>query len=367
MQQQREKKGTASSDFAVSPVERVRARIPPSPIRPNARVGPMAGAHTPSLLSSRRACSGSGRGAPQVAPPIGAARASNLASLSAARAAAAAAHAPAQPRRRPPSPANPFLAATNPAIIPPLGLGIQDLPSHLAIILDGNRRWARGRGLPDRDGYTAGVSALTTAVAACLAWGIPALTVYGFSAENWARGVGSTVGVLGVAAAAARAHAPDLADAGVRLRFIPRGLTRPRPLVDALRAAEAVTDAGSDSRAAPALHLTVALSYSARADLGNAAAAIAADAAAGCLDPASVTADTLAARLSTAAVLPPHLANPDLIIRTGGERRLSNFLLFEAAYAELAFIDTLWPDVGVRELEDVMRDFVGRERRYGRE
>ena len=258
---------------------------------------------------------------------------------------------------RPPTP--------HPSIPPLAGVPATSLPRHLALILDGNRRWARARGLPDRAGHAAGVVALTTAVQACLAWGIPALTVYGFSVENWGR-----TGVLGVAAAAARAHAPALAAAGVRLRFIPRGLTRPRPLVAALRDAEAVTDAAllDAGRAEdPALRLTVALSYSSRSDLGSAAAGIAADAAAGRLDPATVDASTLASRLSTAAVLPPDLQSPDLIIRTGGERRLSNFLLFEAAYAELSFLDEWWPDVGVQELGDALRDYAGRERRFGRD
>jgi len=250
------------------------------------------------------------------------------------------------------------------------GVPPTSLPRHLALILDGNRRWARARGLPDRAGHAAGVAALTNAVAACLAWGVPALTVYGFSVENWGRGAGPAVGVLGVAAAAARAHAPALAAAGVRLRFIPRGLTRPRPLAEALREAERVTDAAlaKAGRAdAPALYLSVALSYSSRADMGAAAASLASDVAAGRLDPAAVDADALAARLSTAAVLPPALQFPDLILRTGGERRLSNFLLFEAAYAELAFLDELWPDVGVEALGAALRDFAGRERRFGRD
>jgi undecaprenyl diphosphate synthase len=237
-------------------------------------------------------------------------------------------------------------------------------PRHLAVIMDGNRRWARARGLPDRAGHTAGVDALQTAVAACLDWGIPALTVFGWSTENWGRGAGAAAGVLGVARAAAAAHAPALANAGVRLRFMPPGLTRPRSLVAALRTAEAATDAALGGRP-PALHLTVALGYGARADLGAAAAAIAADVAAGRLDPSTVTAKTLAARLSTAAVLPADLADPDLVIRTASERRLSNFLLFESAYAELAFLDELWPDVGVEALAGCVRDFAGRSRRFG--
>ena len=292
---------------------------------------------------------------------------SDLAARAAAPPAQAPVATPAPRRGGPPPLTSPVLAAAQ-AIPPLVGIPPAALPAHLAVILDGNRRWARAQGQADRAGYEAGVAALATTVSACLAWGIPALSVYGFSLENWGRGVAPAVGVLGGAAAAARAHAPALGAAGVRLRFIPRGLTRPRPLVDALRAAEAVTDAGlgGEGGAPPALHLTVALSYSARADLGSAAASIAADAAAGRLDPASITADTLGDRLSTAAVLPPGLACPDLILRTGGERRLSNFLLFEAAYAELAFLDALWPDVGVADLEGVLRDFAGRERRYGR-
>lgn len=256
----------------------------------------------------------------------------------------------------------PALLAAPP--IPRLDLPSTSLPRHVAIILDGNRRWARARGLPERAGHAAGVGALRTVVAACVAWGIPALTVFGFSTENYRRGGAGAASVLSVARSAALTHAPALADAGVRLRFIPPSLARPRSLVAALRAGEALTDAALGG-GTPALHLTVALSYGGRADIGAAAAAIAADAAAGKLDPGAVTAETVAARLSTATVLPADLANPDLIIRSAGERRLSNFLLFEAAYAELAFTDVLWPDFGVRELEGVLREFAGRRRRFG--
>ena len=261
------------------------------------------------------------------------------------------------------------------------------LPRHVGIILDGNTRWARRRGLPPRAGHAAGALALSRAVACCLDWGVERLTVFAFSSENWKRPRSHVASVLAVARRAARELSPALAASGVRVRFVGDRSSLPGSLVEACEAAEAATaaatatswnddggerddegeeDGDGDKRG---LLLTVALAYGARADAAAAARALAAACVAGELDPGSIDERTFASALSTAVATAgddPSLGDDvDLLIRTAGEKRLSNFLLLESAYAELVFLEELWPDVGAEELRGAVREFMQRERRFG--
>ena len=241
---------------------------------------------------------------------------------------------------------------------PPDGLRPEQLPRHVAIIMDGNSRYASARGWPASAGHAAGVAALRDTVKAAARFGVRALTVYAFSEENWARGRAEVDFLMGLFSRALRDELPALLDASVRLRFV-GGLARlPPALREEAARAEAATSGGGG------LLLTVALSYSAQADIAAAARALAEDAAAGRLDPADVTPALLASRLSTAATL-REAGPPDLCIRTSGEQRLSNFLLFEMAYAELVFESALWPEFGAAHLEAALRRYAASERRYG--
>ena len=254
----------------------------------------------------------------------------------------------------------------------------------MGIILDGNTRWARARGLPPRAGHAAGALALSRAVACCRAWGVERLSVFAFSSENGRRPRAHVASVLAVARRAAREISPALAASGVRVRFVGDRGALPRSLVEACEAAEAATanvrgggggeggtrDGGDDEKG---LLLTVALAYGARADAAAAARALAAACVAGELDPESIDERTFASALSTASDAdaaeadsdPSSLGDVDLLIRTAGEKRLSNFLLLESAYAELVFLEALWPDVGAEELRGAVREFMSRERRFG--
>ena len=263
----------------------------------------------------------------------------------------------------------------------------------MGIILDGNTRWARRQGLPSRAGHAAGALALSRAVECCRAWGVERLTVFAFSSENWTRPRAHVASVLAVARRAARELSPALAASGVTVRFVGDRSSLPRSLVEACEAAEAATATASrnddggghedeEEGRTKGLLLTVALASGARADAAAAARARAAACVAGELDPASIDERTFASALSTAVVAgggsgggggsgaasdaaAAALGDVDLLIRTAGERRLSNFLLLESAYAELVFLDELWPDVGAEELRGAVREFMRRERRFG--
>lgn len=259
------------------------------------------------------------------------------------------------------------------------------LPRHVGIILDGNTRWARRRGLPARAGHAAGALALARAVACCRAWGVGRLTVFAFSSENWRRPRAHVASVLAVARRAARELSPALAEAGVRVRFVGDRGSLPKSLVEACEAAEAATASREEEggEKEKGMLLTVALAYGARADAAAAARVLAAACIAGELDPESIDERTFASALSTAsggggggnddddgggggaAGGGDDDDDVDLLIRTAGERRLSNFLLLESAYAELVFLEELWPDVGAEELRGAVREFMSRERRFG--
>jgi len=228
-------------------------------------------------------------------------------------------------------------------------------PQHVAIIMDGNRRWARSRGLPPLEGHRRGIEALDRAIDAALAEGVTMLTVYAFSEENWSRPGVEVHGLFGLAERFACDKAAALAARGVRVRTLGRRDRLPRALLDALRALEERTAGGT------ALQLSIAIDYAARTELRDVCRSLAADVAAGRLAPDDIDEDAIASRLWTAG-----LPDPDLVVRTGGELRLSNFLLYQSAYAELWATPEPWPDFDATTLARALGAFAARERRFGR-
>ena len=232
-------------------------------------------------------------------------------------------------------------------------------PRHLAIIMDGNARWAEHRRLSVNVGHERGVDALRAVVRCCGAWGVPALTVYAFSHENWKRGRDEVDHLMALLERTLVAELPDLAREGVRVTVMGDVGMLTQNLRDAVRRAEDAT------RGNAKLRLNVALSYSARRDIVAAARGLAAEVAAGHLDAEDITERVISERLSS-RVLPADVREPDLLIRTSGEQRLSNFMLWEAAYAELYFAEELWPDFTEASLRDALRSYAKRQRRFGR-
>lgn len=228
------------------------------------------------------------------------------------------------------------------------------VPAHVAIIMDGNGRWAESRGLPRAAGHRAGAVAIEEAIAASIETGVRYLTLYSFSTENWSRSRDEVRTLMGLFVEVLRSKMNDLMDWGVRVRVIGR-LDEMSPRVsNAFRKAMDKT-AGNDR-----LDLVIALNYGGRAEITDAAARIAREVAAGTLDPASVDEAAVASRLYTAGI-----PDPDLLIRTSGEQRVSNFLLWQIAYAEILLTDTLWPDFGRDDMLAAIVDFQGRDRRFG--
>lgn len=223
-------------------------------------------------------------------------------------------------------------------------------PLHVAMIMDGNGRWATNRGLPRLVGHRKGAEAVRAVVAACPDLGITHLTLYAFSTENWKRSTAEVLGLMSIFARYIRSEAEKLAEVGVRLRFI-GDRTRLEPKLQKLMA-------GIEARTAQgrALHLTVAINYGGRDEITRAMRSIA---AAG-IAPQDITEAVIAQHLDTA-----DLPDPDLVIRTSGETRTSNFLPWQAAYAEYAFTPTLWPDFARAELAQILTAFKSRERRFG--
>jgi undecaprenyl diphosphate synthase len=225
----------------------------------------------------------------------------------------------------------------------------------VAIIMDGNGRWARARHLPRTEGHRQGVHATRAAVRFCASRGVEALTLFAFSSENWRRPAGEVNTLMGLFVTALEKELPELESRNIRLRFIGERENFSDKLRSRIDEAERRT-AGNTG-----MHLVIAVSYGGRWDIVCATRRLAEQAAAGSLEPGSITAEMLDAGLSTAG-----LPEPDLFIRTGGERRLSNFLLWQLAYTELFFSDVLWPDFDAPELEAAFGFFAQRERRFGR-
>jgi undecaprenyl diphosphate synthase len=227
-------------------------------------------------------------------------------------------------------------------------------PRHVAIIMDGNGRWAKRRGLPRFEGHRRGVEAVRRSVAACIDLRVAYLTIFSFSTENWSRPAAEVAELMGLLRRFIRNDLADLHARNVRVRIIGQRDAVSEDIQRLLDEAEAVT------RGNTGLGLTIAFNYGARQELAIAMRAMAADIAAGRLDPARIDQFTVGRYLGTA-----DLPEPDLLIRTSGEQRLSNFLLWELAYAEFVFLPVLWPDFGKSDLEEAIQVFRGRDRRYG--
>ena len=227
-------------------------------------------------------------------------------------------------------------------------------PRHVAIIMDGNGRWAKARHLPRIMGHRKGVEAVRRTIEAAPDLGIEVLTLYAFSSENWRRPADEVSDLMGLLRHYLRTEIAELHANGVRLRFIGDTDALSADVVAMLAQAKTLTAANTR------MTLVLALNYGSHDEIIRVARALASEAAAGSLDPLAIDGATIEARLDTAG-LPP----PDLVIRTSGEQRLSNFLMWQAAYAELVFTDQLWPDFDKASLAQAVAAFGQRDRRYG--
>jgi len=227
-------------------------------------------------------------------------------------------------------------------------------PAHVAIIMDGNGRWARARGLPRAAGHRQGAEAVRRAVRGAADLGIPYLTLFGFSAENWKRPVTEVDDLMGLLRRYLKSEIAELHKNDVKLRVIGERPRLPGDIVRLIDEAERTTH--DNTR----LTVTMALSYGGRQEIVTAARRLARDAAAGRLDPEAIDEALFAAQLFTA-----DMPDPDLLIRTSGEQRLSNFLLWQTAYSELVFTERLWPDFSEADLAAAVEEFQRRDRRYG--
>jgi undecaprenyl diphosphate synthase len=227
-------------------------------------------------------------------------------------------------------------------------------PVHVAIIMDGNGRWATARGLPRIAGHRTGAEAVRRTVRAAAELGIGYLTLFGFSSENWKRPLPEIDGLMGLLRHYLRGEIAEIHRNGVRLRVIGQRARLAPDIVTLIENGEALT------RDNTGLQLTIALSYGGRDEIAAAARSLAQQVAAGTLDPEAIDEIMVGEHLLTA-----DMPDPDLVIRTSGEQRISNFLLWQTAYAEFSFTDTLWPDFAKSDLEKAVQDFHGRDRRYG--
>ncbi len=228
------------------------------------------------------------------------------------------------------------------------------LPRHIAIIMDGNGRWASRRGMPRQAGHKEGVEPVRMSIRECMRRKIGALTLFAFSSENWGRPSEEVGALMGLFVEALDREIDELHANGVRLAFIGDRQNFPVRLQARMSAAELRT-AGNT-----ALRLQIAVGYGGRWDIVHAARQLAARCAGGALRPADITADMLGAALQLG-----DLPDPDLFIRTGGEKRISNFLLWNLAYTELYFCDALWPDFDADGFGEALEFFAARQRRYG--
>ncbi|HYJ69148.1 MAG TPA: isoprenyl transferase [Nocardioidaceae bacterium] len=228
------------------------------------------------------------------------------------------------------------------------------VPKHVAIVMDGNGRWARARGLPRTAGHEAGEAALFDVVEGAIEIGVTHVSAYAFSTENWKRSPDEVRFLMGFNRDVIRRRRDEMHELGVRVRWAGRRPRLWRSVIKELEVAEELT------RDNDRLTLTMCVNYGGRAELADAAAALARDAAAGLVDPARVDQRTLRRYLDE-----PDLPDVDLFWRTSGEQRISNFMLWQAAYAELVFSDIAWPDVDRRALWAAIEEYAARSRRYG--
>ena len=226
-----------------------------------------------------------------------------------------------------------------------------DLPRHVAIIMDGNRRWARGRGASELEGHAAGVEAIREVLRHAVRRGIPVLTLYAFSRENWARTDDEVVGLFGLLEQAIRSETAELQAQGVQVRLLGRLDELPAATRASIESALAATADGGR------LVLNIAFNYAGRTELVDAVRDIVRS---------GTPADAIDEATISTALYTAGLPDPDLVIRTGGEQRLSNFLIWQSAYAELLTTETLWPDFGPGDLDGALAEFASRTRRFGR-
>ncbi len=230
-----------------------------------------------------------------------------------------------------------------------------NIPRHVAIIMDGNGRWAKARGVPRLMGHRAGRESVREAVKGCSALGVQVLTLYTFSIENWQRPAREVSALMTILRQTLRAERAELKANNVRLQVIGRPADLPAPVREEIGATQRFLESCTG------MQLNLALSYSGRAELVDAVRRIVAEARDLRLDPARIDDEFLASYLYTAG-----LPDPDLLIRTSGEMRLSNFMLWQLAYTELWITETLWPDFRRRHLFQAILEYQGRERRFGR-
>jgi len=240
------------------------------------------------------------------------------------------------------------------ADLQPPDLPADQVPRHVAIVMDGNGRWAKSRGLPRTAGHERGEAALFDVVEGALQIGVTHVSAYAFSTENWKRSPDEVRFLMGFNRDVIRRRRDEMHAMGVRVRWAGR---RPRLWRSVIRELEVAEDLTRRNRA---LTLTMCVNYGGRAELADAAAALAADAVAGKVDPAKVDARVLARYLDE-----PDLPDVDMFWRTSGEQRLSNFMLWQSAYAEMVFSEVAWPDVDRRHLWAAVEEYARRTRRYG--
>jgi undecaprenyl diphosphate synthase len=231
---------------------------------------------------------------------------------------------------------------------------VPDVPQHVAIIMDGNGRWAAARGLPRVEGHRRGVEALRKTVRAAGDMGIRCLTIFSFSSENWQRPASEVRDLMGLLRLFIRKDLAELHGNGVRVRVIGERDSLDPDIRRLLEEAEELTGANTN------LLLVVAFNYGARDEIARAVQRIAANVASGVVKPDAITEEMIGQHLDA-----PEIADPDLIIRTSGEQRLSNFLLWQAAYSELVFTPVYWPDFDRAALEAAIEEYRRRERRFG--
>ena len=234
------------------------------------------------------------------------------------------------------------------------GDGKPALPRHLAVIMDGNGRWARRRAMPRQAGHSAGIKPVRNIVEHCATVGVEVLTLFAFSSENWRRPREEVRGLMSLFVDTLNREVAELHENGIRLRFVGDLTSLSPALQEAIKAAEART---RDNRR---MTLVLAVAYGGRWDLTQGAKQLAADVAAGALDPADIHEEKFADSLAMS-----EFPEVDLLVRTGGEQRISNFLLWSLAYSELFFSDVLWPDFSSAEIEEALEFYASRQRRFG--
>ncbi|GAA3829343.1 isoprenyl transferase [Nocardioides panacisoli] len=253
------------------------------------------------------------------------------------------------PRRTPVRPPSPHPSGARPPAIPR-----ELVPEHVAIVMDGNGRWAKERGLPRTKGHEEGESSLFDVVEGAIEIGVKAISAYAFSTENWSRSADEVRFLMGFNRDVIRRRRDEMHELGVRVRWAGRAPRLWKSVIKELQVAEEMT------RGNNVLTLTMCVNYGGRAELGDAARKLAQDVALG-----RIRADKVDDRTLGRYLYVPELPDADLIWRTSGEQRLSNFMLYQAAYAELVFSDVLWPDVDRRHLWQAIDEYARRDRRYG--